>query len=78
MNDAAKNAARDQRVCAYVATSYVLGIHAAESLKGLRKPGPGARALLAGLAHPERTRRARTLAAALAPIIRALDHRRLA
>ena len=69
---------QDERVCAYIATSYVLGVSLAQLIKGLSGTGPRARELLAGLAHPERRERARMLASGLRPIIKALDSRRLA
>jgi len=69
---------RERRACAYLAMSYVLDRRSTLSVKGYGDSGPALQSLLAGLAHSDRQQRARTLAGALEPIVKALDRRRLA
>jgi hypothetical protein len=70
-------ARRDQLVCSYLAMSYVLDRHAAFTIEEPSLPRPIA-SLAAGLLQPDRRVRAQALATALAPIVRALDRRRIA
>lgn len=58
---------------AFVATSYLLGRRGSELTEPLPHAGPAARQLQAGLEHPERTARARVLAAQTAVVVRALE-----
>jgi hypothetical protein len=71
-------ARRDERVCSYVAVSYVLGHRHAVAPRTLGDAGIKTSALIAGLQHPERAKRARSLALALQPILKALESRRIA
>lgn len=69
---------RERRASAYLAMSYVLGRRSTLSLKGYGELGPAIQLLLAGLTHSARQQRARTLAGALEPIVKALDRQRFA
>jgi hypothetical protein len=69
---------RERRVSAYLAMSYVLGRRSTLSPNCYDEAGAAIQLLLAGLNHSERPQRARALAGALAPIVKALDRRRLA
>lgn len=68
---------RDAFERAFVAVSYVLGRRDADLLQALEAPGAEAQALKEALAHPERSDRARALAGALEPIVKAHEARRL-
>jgi hypothetical protein len=61
--------------CAFVAVSYLAGRRDLELLAPFMAPHPEARALQARLAHPERQRRAETLARELARVVGALEAR---
>ena len=63
---------------AFVAMTYWLGRRGNELLDPLPNPDAAAVALAERLSHPERERRARELAVELAPVVRALEQRRLA
>ena len=75
---APRQRSRERRASAYLAMSYVLDRRSTLFLKGYGDTAPAIQLLLAGLTHSDRQQRARTLAGALEPIVKALDHRRLA
>ena len=62
---------------AFIATSYALGRRGEELAAPLAEPSAEALALVRALGHSERPTRARVLAAALAPIAKTLEQRRL-
>ncbi len=62
---------------AYVALGYALNQRGAKLLARLALPCTSAKAMVRGLEQPERHQRARALAVGLAPIVEALDLRRL-
>ena len=69
---------RDRIASAYLAMCYVLDRRNALALKSYGDGGPAIQSLLEGLTHSDRRQRARTLAGALEPIVKALDRRRVA
>jgi hypothetical protein len=60
---------------AFLAVRYFLGARGAELAAPLRSPAAEARAMLARLDHPDRARRAETLALEVGQVLRALEAR---
>jgi len=68
---------RDRVECAFVALSYAIGRRGENLVTGLHKPGTAALDLAAELGHRDKRKRARSLAAELIRVVRALDGGRL-